>query len=102
MARKQVDPVRDEYLMRRRRRRRRNTDDVDANGNANDNSNGNDNNGTAVAHQNEKDITSNGGVLSRRRSAISLNSERHGSSANGNRRGGIMHELAPWPNTPAN
>ena len=102
VARKQVDPVRDEYLMRRRRRRRRNTDDVDANGNANDNSNGNDNNGTAVAHQNEKDITSNGGVLSRRRSAISLNSERHGSSANGNRRGGIMHELAPWPNTPAN
>ena len=96
-ARKQVDPIKDEYLMRRRRHRRRNTDDADTNGN------GNDNNGTAVVHENEKGIPSNGGMLSRRRSAISLNNERRlDSTTNGNRRGGIMHELAPWPNAPTN
>lgn len=93
-ARKQVDPVPNEYL-RHYPRRRRHT--------------------VGVVHR-EKENPSSGGVLSRPRSlmdeplpAVQLPGEIHvndhavsrsSSPSLPSRRGGIMHDLAPWPDEP--
>jgi hypothetical protein len=101
-AKKQVDPVPNEYLRRHRRRRSRVTA-----------------NNTLAPVPREKDNPSVGGVLSRRRSVLSdplpsINlpettyspvsspgrtnlPKKQSSSSSARSGGGLMHDLAPWP-----